>query len=210
MSINNPLPVVIPLIARKNDEHPIIRPNQYSLINKPIQCPIAEPTTKPNSSRFIRKQKVVIAQPKVPKQQNKNPRGKINRQNDPCFLTGYRGEAFVYEMLLKESKFNKVVWNALSNNQENPYVVAASGNTYYIKEDGLHYDLYAEDDENVKYYFEVKSTNSDEKKVQLSNCQIELAKSLSNPDEYHYVAVVLNADKSPSVIYYRKVAYISD
>ena len=199
----------MPLINIKADEHHIVRPNHKQCVNKPILCPIAEPTSKPDVNRFIRKQKAAITPPK-PSKQNRNPRAKINRQNDPCFLTGYRGEAYVYEMLLKENKFNKVIWNALSNNQENPHVTAASGNTYYIKEDGLHYDLYAEDADEKKYYFEVKSTNSDEKKVQLSNCQIELAKSLCKPDEFHYVAVVLNADKSPSVIYYRKVAYVSE
>lgn len=208
----NPLPVLPPLISIKSDEPSIIIPTPKPNLCKPIQCPIvAEPTEAPSLNRFVRKQRMVVSQPRLNNnKQNRNPRAKMNRQSDPCFLTGYRGEAFVYEMLQKENKFKKIVWNAMSNNEDNPHVTAASGNTYYIKEDGLHYDLYAEDSNNNKYYFEVKSTNSDEKKVQLSNCQIELAKSLSNPDEHHYVAVVLNADKSPSVIYYRKVAYVSD
>lgn len=215
MSVDDLLPLPLPLLPIRPEDPQIIRPNQNVNLNRAIQ--ITEPTMKNNSKRFKKtmknnsKETIPISQPTTaPRKESKNPRGKMNRQNDPCFLTGYRGEAYVYEMLLKENKFSKVVWNALSNNQDNPHVTAASGKTYYIKEDGLHYDLYAEDCDDKKYYFEVKSTNSDEKKVQLSNCQIELAKSLCNPDEFHYVAVVLNADKLPSVIYYRKMAYVSD
>ena len=186
---------------------PIIKPpfqdnhRRRIKINKPIK--IAEPTSKPSTNNGRKLPYFNVSPPHDPPIPEKiSPR--LKRQNDPGFITGYRGEAHVYESLIKNSKFCKVVWNALSENHNDPCVTTVGGETYYIKEDGLHYDLYAEDYNGGKYYIEVKSTGSLENKVHLSNCQIKLAKDL-NSNENHVVAVVLNVHESPSIIYYKKM-----
>lgn len=129
----------------------------------------------------------------------------IIHENDPAYIVGYRGEACVYEALMKEKRFTKVIWNALSDDENLSKVTTVDNQTYYIKEDGEHYDLYAEDENGEKYYFEVKSTDANEKDLELKPRQIELAQKLSGPDEHHYTVCVFNVHTNPLPIFYKKV-----
>lgn len=161
----------------------IIKENSENL----LIVPISEPNTAPNG----------------------NPRNQrvINRENDPRFIVGYRGEAYIYEMLCKlveENKFKKVYWNALSSNKDNPCVTTVNNRSYNIKEDGLHYDLKAEDFNGEEYYFEVKSSNKFRHEVTLSNKQINFSQSVCHPHEHHYVVCVLNVSTEPFAIFYKK------
>lgn len=125
----------------------------------------------------------------------------------PFQIVGYKGEAFVYETLIKSGKYVKVVWEAMTDKKKGFHITSCSGQVYYIDEDGKHFDLYAEDKDGVKYYFEVKSTSKSGKEINLSPKQTILAKVV-DPKKYRYViATVLNADTdSPSVAFYCKVS----
>lgn len=186
---------------------------QYTKQNIP-NIPITEPTDIPKSNPRNRKPTDIpnipifpIQEPETNQDGNSKKQSIKNRENDQGFIIGYRGEAHVYEMLvklIKEKKLKIVNWNALSTDENDPCVKTVNGEIYHIKEDGDHYDLYAEDLNGEKYYFEVKSTNANHRNVELHQEQIKLAQNLNTPEEHHYVVCVLNVGTEPFAVFYKK------
>ena len=155
----------------------------------------AEPKTKPNKNRGRKFQRRIALTDPI-----------LNRQNDQKFQSGYKGEAHIYEILISllYTKFKKVVWNALTDNEIYPYIKTVGGKTYHINEINDHYDLYAEDYFGGEYYFEVKSTIFSESQIYLSKEQINLANDMTEPNKHHFVAVVLDVNSSPKAIFFKK------
>lgn len=122
------------------------------------------------------------------------------------FETGYLGEAIVYEALLKSKNYSLIKWMAKSD-VETSKSVELNGNVYYIDEKGDHYDLYAEDYENKKHYFEVKSTkydlSNDKLCFYLSGFQYDFASNL-NSDENFYLVLVINTRDDPQILMLKK------
>ena len=123
--------------------------------------------------------------------------------------TGFRGEALAYEMLVNSGKFSKVEWMAKSNDPTNFSVTLDNDNTYYIKESGKHYDIFAESSDGNQYYFEVKSTKSnddDDKKFRfmLSRAQFEMASELSESNEFFVLVLVKDVYGSPEFLFLTK------
>ncbi len=119
---------------------------------------------------------------------------------------GYKGEAFVYETLIETGKFKEVIWEAMSKKKSKLSIVSYSGKKYYIEEDGKHYDLRAIDHNGVEFYFEVKSSCTDGKIINLSPKQSIVAETV-NPKKFKFfIATVFNSDTpNPSVSFYSKV-----
>ena len=113
---------------------------------------------------------------------DKSPR--FNHYNKPEYITDPRGADYVLEILNKTSKFKNIVHR---RNKDANYIYAISNSS-----------------EN--YYFEVKckSSKSTEKKYQFSDCSVGIADMLSKTNDHYYVAIVLNIDESPHVLFYKK------
>ena len=133
-----------------------------------------------------------------------------NRDLLPGFLetfeTGYLGEAIVYEFLRNSNKYSKVEWLAKSEDKTDQSV-ELNGTVYYINEKGEHYDLYAEDFEHKKHYFEVKSTkyhlSSEKLCFYLSGPQYKFASNM-NDDENFYLVLVINTREEPHILILQK------
>lgn len=122
---------------------------------------------------------------------------------DLCILeetreTGYIGEAFVYEEMKKSKKFKFVKWLALSD-VKTSISIELNGKTYYINEQGGHYDIYAEDQKNKKYYVEVKSTNKSYGKLCFLVSQFQFNFAAGTNDNF-YFAFVKNARCNPQIL----------
>ena len=126
----------------------------------------------------------------------------LRRQNCKEFHWGYMGEGYVYEELNRFGCFSKVVWNAKTTNINNPSITLNNHNKYYIQEDGDHYDMYAEDENGIKYYFEIKSTCKQNRSCSISRKQKEFAQTLESPIENFVIAVVQKVNSDPSIDYY--------
>ena len=194
---------------------PLIRPPQAAQTRRgrfnrgPARMPIHvdEPINETHETNNINEPNIPImpiAPPtELPNQDMPNPR--FGSPYIPRFIINYRGEAFVYEMLNKEGKFKIVIWNALSDDHNNPCVTTVNGTTYYIKKNDLPYHLLAIDENDKEYYIKVKSTLSKAKDVSIGHCHAKLANKLSNLNEHHVIAVVFDVEENPSVIYYKKM-----
>lgn len=123
------------------------------------------------------------------------------KTNSLPFKIGYLGEAYVYESLLKMKCFSKVTWNANTKNENNPYVTLNNGTRYFIDEDGDHYDIVAEDFNNIKYYFEIKSTQNSSRNYNIKKRQREFYAALDPAKNVCVVAVVKKVLESPSITY---------
>lgn len=131
-----------------------------------------------------------------------------NRQNNISFHIGYMGEAYIYKNLIQMGCFSKVEWNANTKDENNPSVTTMDGSKYFIQEDGEHYDIYAEDFENQKYYFEIKSTNKDHKGNGISSAQKNYFLKAVQKDTYLILAKVTNVLEIPSIEYSLYVPHI--
>ena len=121
--------------------------------------------------------------------------------NSLPFKIGYLGEAYVYESLLKMKCFSKVSWNANTKDENNLYVTLNNGNRYFIDEDGDHYDIVAEDSNNIKYYFEIKSTQNSSRNYNIKKKQRDFYAKLNPANNICVVAVVKMVLESPSITY---------
>ncbi|OHT08284.1 hypothetical protein TRFO_04887 [Tritrichomonas foetus] len=78
---------------------------------------------------------------------------------DHNHITGYTGEAYIYELLRNLGYFTEVRWNSMAQTGTE---IKYNHHTYHIQETGLPYDLYAKDYNGKEYYIEVKTTSYSE------------------------------------------------
>ena len=122
---------------------------------------------------------------------------------------GYTGEALIYEALLKNEKFSKVIWKAKSNCITKCQITLKNGNTYFINEVNEPYDIYAEDNDGNIFYFEVKSKKSFGEKqksvINLSRNQISFANQRQKEKENFVLAFALNVlDEEPILMFLKQ------
>eukprot|EP00766_Chilomastix_caulleryi_P001836 gnl/Chilomastix_caulleri/2806.p1 GENE.gnl/Chilomastix_caulleri/2806~~gnl/Chilomastix_caulleri/2806.p1 ORF type:complete len:143 (+),score=28.39 gnl/Chilomastix_caulleri/2806:103-531(+) len=124
---------------------------------------------------------------------NDNPRNR---------LTGYRGEAYVYEYLKSLGIYKSVKWMMLSEIPTGD-MLEYRGKTYYIKPDGSSYDILVKRMDGAKLYVEVKTTIRQlGSKVPffLSINQLREMKRTTDPDQY-VLAAVFDVEGSPSCFF---------
>lgn len=92
-------------------------------------------------------------------------------------------EAFVCQNLNKMICFTSIIWNAKNSDADDSY----------FSKDDCHYEIYAEDRKNRKYYFEISSSNESENKI---------GKKLDHQNESFIHANVTNALDSPQINYF--------
>ncbi|ORX87290.1 hypothetical protein BCR32DRAFT_289410 [Anaeromyces robustus] len=121
---------------------------------------------------------------------------------NPNEITGYRGEAYIYEILEelhKSGQIKSVEWKTLSKNGQGRKL-EFRGKTYYLILEGSHYDIVVETNNNRKIYIEVKTTSREYngKKVPffLSQKQIETMNTIAYPNEY-FLAIVFDVNNYP-------------
>lgn len=94
---------------------------------------------------------------------------------------------------------------AKSDNEKDFSVTLDNGNTYYINENGEHYDIYAKDLDGIKYFIEVKSTSSgnEENKIwfSLSRMQFDFANKTRDSNSHFILALVKNVFESPEFLF---------
>lgn len=163
---------------------------------------IIQPKVKLSSDRIMKKE---LTQNKVNLNNYKNTnvnliKKNIYHQNSKAFKVGYMGEAYVYNQLKEMNIFCKIKWNAESNDTNKPYVFLNNCHKYYIGDNGEHFDVYAEDSSNNKYYFEIKSSNKENKSTRISRAQKQLSLKMKE-NEYYIIAVVANVLNIPKIDY---------
>jgi hypothetical protein len=123
-------------------------------------------------------------------------------------LTGYAGEAFVYHQLRSSNRFKDVLWpNESKTVGIGECFQDFHGNERWVVESGQHYDILAIDHQNVKWYFEVKSTRASfgigKYPFWISPDQWRFFLGRANADRTT-VAVVFNAQSSsPQAFYFQ-------
>lgn len=124
----------------------------------------------------------------------------LYHQNCISFKIGFMGEAYLYEQLKEMKIFEKVIWNAKTNDVNKPCVILNNGHKYNVKGDDEHFDINAEDSSGNMYYFEVKSTNKDDHSAGLSRAQKNFGLKLNENGNF-IIAVVANVLTDPKIEY---------
>ena len=176
--------------------------NKLNKLNKLIEEATTRTTNKKKKKNKSNKTKENNQHKTTKKQTPAQSRKILNRQNDRGFLIGYHGEGYAYEDLTKMECFSKIEWNGLSTNEHLPSVTLKNGNQYFIDEDCKHYDLYAEDPEQNKYYFEVKSTPDSTRGNSISRAQKRFMGDLNHTNEHFILVVVTNVFTTPIINYF--------
>lgn len=115
--------------------------------------------------------------------------------------TEISGEAYIYELLLDSGKFKSVTWMMQSKSGDGEDF-EYKGKKYKINpDDGSHYDIVCETNNDCKIYIEVKSTryeyaHGDKVPMFLSQKQIDTMEKTNSPNEY-ILAVVFNVMENP-------------
>jgi hypothetical protein len=119
------------------------------------------------------------------------------------FITGYKGEAFVYRELQKQGI--KVEWPNQSLTIQNLTITDFENQSHYILDKGLPYDLKAELVNGQVIYIQVKATTTDIRSADAIALPISTSEwnyvSKTSVDESFYLARVFNVDEAPKSYY---------
>lgn len=127
---------------------------------------------------------------------------RIHRKDTHPFQICYQGEGLAYEHLLKLDCFKKVVWNAKTDDEKCPSITLNNNHQYHIADFGEHFDIYAEDNNGQRYYFEVKATTNNSRNTKITQCQTRFGRYIELKEGHYIIASVSNVLTSPSVSYY--------
>ena len=131
------------------------------------------------------------------------PKKKIQKtQKNLSFKIGYMGEGYVFEALNRFGCFSEIIWNAKTENKNNPSIILNNNHQYYIHGDGEHYDILATDKGGKQYYIEVKSTSSMDRNNLINRAQAEFCLQLSFNVRHFILAKVMNVLKDPIIEFY--------
>lgn len=126
----------------------------------------------------------------------------IHKRDTHPFQICYQGEGYVYEHLLSFSCFKKVEWNVMSNDSNCPSITLNNNHKYFIDEKGEHFDIYAEDYNGQKYYFEVKTTTHARRSANITQCQTKYGHYIELKNGIYIIVTVSNVFTSPSIEYH--------
>lgn len=122
------------------------------------------------------------------------------RENNLGFKIGFTGEAYVFEDLQRLKCFDKIQWDAQTNDHLNPSVTL---NNNYIQEDLKSYDILATDKGGKKYFFEVKSTDGSSNRKWISDAQTKFCGNLSHNNRLYIKAKVIDTlSDHPTISYH--------
>ncbi|OUM65748.1 hypothetical protein PIROE2DRAFT_7163 [Piromyces sp. E2] len=111
-------------------------------------------------------------------------------------FTGFRGEASIYEYLVKSNKFKSITW---MRKKESGEKYEFNGKIYFLDSNDCDYDIVAETMDDRKFFIMVKSTiyDFDQKvPVYLNESQLKKMKKIRSPNEY-ILAVVYGVMNNP-------------
>jgi hypothetical protein len=124
-------------------------------------------------------------------------------QQSENFLTGYKGEAFIYQQL-KGLGIN-IEWTNLSNVKTDTLITDDTGAQHYILDKGKQYDLVADLENGHKVYIQVKATKTDIKAADLIALPISTKEWTFLGDtklgESFYLVRVFNIGNGPKPYY---------
>lgn len=127
---------------------------------------------------------------------------RIHRKDTHPFQICYQGEGLAYEHLLKLDCFKKVVWNAKTDDEKCPSIKLNNNHQYHIADYGEHFDIYAEDYDGQKYFFEVKATTNNNRNTKITQCQTRFGHYIELKGGHYIIASISNVLTSPSFSYY--------
>lgn len=128
------------------------------------------------------------------------------------FENGWKGEAFVFKMLL--SKGINVSWPNKSLIHTTNKIVDFEGESHYINDMCQRYDLVVSTPDNQKYFIQVKSTTTDisradEIAMPISVREWKFINDKTATDSY-YLARVFNVNSTPEVYFMKVESTISN
>lgn len=117
------------------------------------------------------------------------------------FENGYKGEAYVYKMLLDNPNFRNVNWEHKTNETGEYEIIDFQGDRHNVRDKGGPYDLTAETLDGDKVFIEVKSTRTsleqaDNIAIPISTNEWRFVDKI-NSDERHYLARVFDVENEP-------------
>jgi len=121
------------------------------------------------------------------------------------FENGWKGEAYVYKMLLEKGL--DVQWPNKSTTETQNVIIDFSGEKHYIDDKGQKFDLFFLSNTGRKSYVQVKTTNTDISRADEIAMQISLREwnfvNETGHGSAYYVARVFNINKQPEVYFMR-------